>query len=376
MPSRVNWIPIAKPAFLGNEKKYVNECLDSGWISSIGKYIAEFESTFAKWCGVSHAVSCCNGTAALHVALLALGVRPGDEVIVPTLTFVATVNAVKMCGATPVFVDSEPGSWNLDPKAVEVQITEHTRGIVPVHLYGYPADMRAIGDLAKRRGLFVLEDAAEAHGATIEGKSVGALGNAAVFSFFGNKILTTGEGGIVVTNDEALAGQLRLLRSQGQDPNRRYWFPIIGYNYRMTNIAAAVGLAQLEKVAEHLEARKFIDHGYREHLRGITGLRFQAPVSGTKPTCWLFTLAFDETWPDRNAIMARLNERGIETRPVFYPIHTLPPYRKPAFHFPIAEKIAQSGINLPTWHGLDEDNIRFICGSLAEIRGGEKKKAA
>ncbi len=361
-------IPIARPAFLGNEKKYVNECMDSQWISSIGKYIGRFENDFARWCGVAHAVSCCNGTAALHAALLALGVSEGDEVIVPTLTFVATVNAVKMCGATPVFVDSQADTWNMDLKCVERAITPKTRGIIPVHLYGYPVDMEILLGIARPRGLFVLEDAAEAHGAKVGGKKVGTFGDAGVFSFFGNKILTTGEGGIVTTNDEELAGRIRLIRSQGQDPDRRYWFPIVGYNYRMTNIASAIGLAQVERADEHVRARTEIETWYRKRLAATPGVRLQKEEDWATPVCWLFTACFDDSWPPRDVIMQELATRGIETRPVFYPIHTLPPYRSGNRSFPVAEIIAQSGLNLPTWYGMSEDQVSYICNSLMDIR--------
>ncbi|HEX5576551.1 MAG TPA: DegT/DnrJ/EryC1/StrS aminotransferase family protein, partial [Gemmatimonadales bacterium] len=230
------FIPVAAPMLVGNEKAYVLDCLDSSWISSAGQYVSRFEAAFADFCGVKHAVACCNGTAALHVALSALGVGPGDEVIVPTLTFVATANAVIQCGARPVFVDSEPETWNIDPALIEAKITPRTKGIIVVHLYGHPAEMESIVSTARRHGLFVVEDAAEAHGAEHNGRRVGSLGDVGIFSFFGNKIITTGEGGMVTTSDDTLAARVRQLKAQGIDPNRRYWYPVIGYNYRMTNV--------------------------------------------------------------------------------------------------------------------------------------------
>ena len=243
-------IAVAAPTLNGNEKRYVLECLETTWISSIGRFITEFERGFARFCGVEHAIAVSNGTNALHLALVALGVTSGDEVIVPSLTYVATANAVTYCGAKPVLVDCDPRTLNIDPAAIAGKITAHTKGIIPVHLYGHPADMDPIISVAREHGLFVLEDAAEAHGAEYKGRRVGGLGNCAAFSFFGNKIMTTGEGGMVTTNDSALAAKLRLYRGQGLDPGRRYWHPVIGYNYRMTNIAAALGLAQLEQVDE------------------------------------------------------------------------------------------------------------------------------
>ena len=216
-------IPVAAPALVGRELEYVTDCLESSWISSAGRYVERFEDAFGEFVGVEHAIACCNGTAALHLALLALGVGPGDEVIVPTLTFVATANAVRYCGAVPVFVDSEPETWNLDPGEIEERCTERTKGIIAVHLYGHPADLDAITTVARRRGLWVLEDAAEAHGARYRGRIVGSLSDCAVFSFYGNKIVTTGEGGMIVTRNGELAARLRILRGQGQDPSRRYW---------------------------------------------------------------------------------------------------------------------------------------------------------
>ncbi|MGB8511125.1 MAG: DegT/DnrJ/EryC1/StrS family aminotransferase, partial [Pyrinomonadaceae bacterium] len=224
------FIPVAAPVLAGREKEYVADCMESGWISSSGKYVELFEAAFAKFCGVRHAVACCNGTVALHLALVALGVAPNDEVIVPTLTFVATANAVTYCGARPVFVDSEPETWNLDPAQVEAKITSRTKGIIAVHLYGQPAEMDALRAVARRHGLFLLEDAAEAHGALYKGRPAGSLGDVAAFSFYGNKIIATGEGGMVTTDDDALAARVRLLRGQGMDTERRYWFPVVGYN--------------------------------------------------------------------------------------------------------------------------------------------------
>jgi len=362
-------IPVAAPALVGNEQAYVMDCLESTWISSTGKYIEQFEAAFAEFCGTKYAISCCNGTVALHLSLLALGVGPGDEVIVPTLTFVSTANAVTYCGARPVFVDSEPKTWNLDPGSIEAKITPRTKGIIVVHLYGHPADMNAVVAIARRHGLFVVEDAAQAHGAEYEGRSVGSIGDVAAFSFYGNKIITTGEGGIVVTNDDALAGRARQLKGYGMEPGRRYWYPIIGYNYRMTNLAAAIGLAQLEKVEWHLQRRREVASWYRERLRGTPGLSWQLTAELAKHVWWMFTIVMeDERRVDPAAVMAHLQEHGIETRPVGYPVHTLPPYHSPSQEdrFPIAERVARGGINLPTWAGLTREDVQYVCGNLLE----------
>lgn len=364
-------IPVAAPSLIGNEKEYVNDCMESGWISSAGKYIELFEACFAEFCGVKHGVACCNGTVALHLALVALGVEAGDEVIVPTLTFVATANAVTYCGATPVFVDSEPETWNLNPASIESKITSRTKGIIAVHLYGHPAKMDELKEIARRHKLFLLEDAAEAHGAIYKGQTVGSIGEAAAFSFYANKIITTGEGGMVVTDDDALAERLRLLRGQGMDANRRYWFPVVGYNYRMMNPAAAIGLAQLEKIDEQIEARARIAALYKENLRKIDGLSWQDEQSWARNVYWMFNVILEpDKWATRDEIMKMLDERGIETRPVFYPTHTFPPYENSARanKFPVAERLAQNGISLPTWTGLKVADIKYICSALRECK--------
>ncbi|HEX8282413.1 MAG TPA: DegT/DnrJ/EryC1/StrS family aminotransferase [Pyrinomonadaceae bacterium] len=362
-------IPVAAPVFAGREKEYVADCMDSGWVSSGGKYVEMFEAAFAEFCGVRHAIACCNGTAALHVTLAALGVGPGDEVIVPTLTFVATANAVTYCGARPVFVDSEPATWNLDPSLVEEKVTPRTKGIVAVHLYGHPAEMGELRAVARRRGLFLLEDAAEAHGALYKGRPAGSLGDAAAFSFYGNKIIATGEGGMVTTDDDALAGRVRLLRGQGVDPERRYWFPVVGYNYRMMNLPAAIGLAQLERADWHTRRRREVAEGYLNLLRGLPCLRQQEESQWVRHAYWMFSVVLGgQSNVGRDTLMARLDERGVETRPLFHPLHLLPPYREAARgeEFPVAEWLARRGLSLPTWAGLSPEDLRYVCESLRE----------
>jgi perosamine synthetase len=367
-PEPARRIPVAAPVFAGREKEYVADCMESGWVSSGGKYVELFEAAFAEFCGVRHAVACCNGTAALHAALAALGVGPGDEVIVPTLTFVATANAVTYCGARPVFVDSEPVTWNLDPAQVEAKVTPRTKGIVAVHLYGHPANMDELRAVAGRRGLFLLEDAAEAHGALYNGRPAGSLGDAAAFSFYGNKIIATGEGGMVTTNDDALAARVRLLRGQGMDAARRYWFPVVGYNYRMMNLPAAIGLAQLERADWHTARRREVAATYLRLLRGDPFLRWQAEGEWARHAYWMFTVVLGYRAPaGRDELMARLAARGVETRPIFYPVHLLPPYREAAGGgFPVAESLSRRGLSLPTWAGLSFDDVRYVCQSLRE----------
>jgi perosamine synthetase len=364
-------IPVAAPSLIGNEKKYVADCMESGWISSAGKYIELFEKGFAEFCGVKHAIACCNGTVALHLALAALGVEPDDEVIVPTLTFVATPNSVTYCGAKPVFVDSEPETWNLDPVQVEAKITPRTKGIIAVHLYGHPAQMKKLKEIAERHKIFLLEDAAEAHGAVCDGQIIGSIGDAATFSFYANKIITTGEGGMVVTSNDALAEKVRLLRGQGMDPNRRYWHPIIGYNYRMMNLAAAIGLAQLEKINEQLAVRLKIAEAYRGRLQDLPGILPQPEQSWAQHAYWMFSIVLQpDLWQTRNKIIEELAQQGIETRPVFYPAHTFPPYLKfsDGAAFPVAENLSANGISLPTWAGLTEDEMDYVCRALEKCR--------
>lgn len=358
-------ISVAQPKLAGNERKYVLDCLDTNWISSNGKYIIAFEKSFAEFCGVKHAIATNNGTTALHLALVALGLEPGDEVIVPTVTYIATANAVRYCGATPVLVDVCQETMNIDPRDIERKITSRTRGIIPVHLYGHPADMEAVNRIASKHGLWVVEDAAEAHGAEVLGRKVGGLGTCATFSFFGNKIVTTGEGGMVTTNDDELAAKLRLLRGQGMDPQRRYWFPVVGYNYRMTNIQAAIGLAQMEMIDKALSDRRTLANWYNDALAGMQNkilLPRQEPWA--KQVYWMYTIFLRYgDGADRDAVMGALDEAGIETRPVFHPMHVLPPYKEDVA-YPTADLWAQRGINLPTHQDLTRDDVQRIATSL------------
>lgn len=357
-------IHIASPDLSGKESQYVAECVESTWISSAGRFISEFESAFAKIAGTRHVIATNNGTTALHLALVALGIGPGDEVIVPTLTYIATANAVRYCGATPVLADVEPDTMNLDPRDIEHRITERTRAIVPVHLYGHPADMPAIMAIAERHGLKVIEDAAEAHAARVDDRPVGSLAHVGTFSFFGNKIVTTGEGGAVTTDDDELAARLRLLRGQGMDPQRRYWFPEVGFNYRMTNVAAALGVAQLERLDEFLARRDEIGALYDRLLGGMDGLTLPVERPGTDRVHWIYTVLVDGfTEHQRDALIEALRADDIETRPVFYPLHVMPPYASDE-RFPVAERLGAEGISLPTHVLLEDEDIERVCSSL------------
>jgi len=352
----------------GNEKRYVLDCLDSSWISSSGKYIDKFEESFAKFCNARHAISCSNGTAALHLALLAVGLGPGDEVIVPTLTFIASANAVTYCGARAVFIDSDAETWNINPGLIESKVNSKTKGIVVVHFRGQPADMDPILDIARRHRLFVVEDAAQSHGAEYKGKKTGTLGDIGTFSFFGNKIITTGEGGMIVTNDDSFADRMRLLKNQGMRNEKRYWHPVVGYNYRMTNVAAAIGLAQLEKIQSQIQGRSEVASWYREDLQHVPGMNWQVEKEWAKRVWFLFTLVLgDDTRSIRDDLIPYLLKHGIDTRPVYYPLHSLPPYLKTdSDAFPVAERVSQRGINLPTWAGMKREDVRYVCGKISD----------
>ena len=361
---RRGFIPLADTVLDGNEKKYVLDCLETGWISGSGKYVDDFEREFASFCGVEHAVSVASGTAGLHVALLALGIGPGDEVIVPDLTYVASANAVTYCGAKPVFADVDLSNWTLDPRDAARKISPATKAIMPVHIYGHPADIDPILELASAHNLSVVEDAAEAHGAEYKGRRVGGLGDVGVFSFFGNKIITTGEGGMITTNDKVLADKIRLLKGQGMDAARRYWFPIVGYNYRMTNIQAAIGLAQLERIEWFIERKREIAALYDEAMRSLP---VTTPLEAVwaKSVYWLYSVCLPEEF-DRDQIMARLLERGIETRPFFHPMHHLPPYHQPGGDatLPVTANLAARGINLPSSPLMTHEDITYITNEL------------
>lgn len=352
-------IPIYQPDLSGNEREYVLECLDSSWISSKGHFIQEFEAGFARFTGMPHAISVCNGTVALHLALLALGIGPGDEVIVPSLTYIASVNAIRYVGATPVFCDSLPNTWQMDPADVEQRITPRTRAIMAVHLYGGACEMSRLAALCARYGLKLVEDCAEAIGTRLNGRHVGTFGDVATYSFFGNKTITTGEGGMVVCNDSALDSMLRRLRGQGLAANREYWHDIIGYNYRMTNICAAIGFAQLERIDTILKRKTRLATSYRRAMTG-TPMVFQHASPGESSSHWMITMLAPNA-SSRDLIRERLANAGIETRPTFPLVHHMPMYQDISLQLPIAEDISRRGMNLPSWHALGDEAVEEIA---------------
>ena len=351
-------IPVYQPDLSGKEREYVLECLDSTWISSKGRFIKDFEEGFAHFVGAPHAAGVCNGTVALHLALLALGIGPGDEVIVPTLTYIASVNAIRYVGASPVFCESLPNTWQLDPADVESRITPHTRAVMAVHLYGGACDMRALQAICQRHSLRLVEDCAEAIGTRLDGHHVGTFGDIATFSFFGNKTITTGEGGMVACRDSGLDALVRRLRGQGLADNREYWHDIVGYNYRMTNICAAIGLAQLERIDSILNQKRRLAASYRRALAD-SPIRFQEASPGEETSHWMVTILVPNA-ELRDPLRRELLAHGVETRPTFYPADQMPMYQVGEY-FPVAQDIAARGINLPSWHNLANDTIEEIA---------------
>ena len=369
--------PVARPVMTGNERKYLIDAFDSTWISSQGKYIGEIEKQFAEYIGVKEAISCTNGTVALHLALLAIDLKPGDEVIIPAVTYIATANAVRYMGGTPVFVDVRTDTMNVDESVIEKAITSRTKAIIVVHLYGHPCEMDTITDIAVRHNLFVIEDAAEAHGAQYNSMrsgvsvpiKVGSIGDLATFSFFGNKIITSGEGGMVTTNNEKFAKTMRFLKDQGMSAEKRYWFPVIGYNYRMTNLQAAILLGQFEQIDWHLEQRRRIADCYIKNLQDDKRFVIPPELPNVTSSYWMFTILLSKEYrAQRDSVMLRLAELGVESRPVFYPLPEMPPYFEEGHRekYPCSFEVSYAGFNLPSSNDLSNDDIDFICEKLRQ----------
>lgn len=354
--------PVYKPSLSGNEKIYVNECLDSTWISSKGHFIGDFEKAFANYINIAYAAGVCNGTVAIHLALVALGIGINDEVIVPTFTYIASANPIVQVGATPVFVDSDEDSWQMSPNDIEEKITPKTKAIIVVHLYGHPCDMDKIMQIAKKYNLLVIEDCAEAIGTRYKGQHIGTFGDVATFSFFGNKTITCGEGGMVVTNDATIYDRLVHFKGQGLAKYREYWHDTLGFNYRMTNIQAAIGLAQLEQVETFLAKKQQIAKWYCEFLTDLP-VRFHKPVGDVYHSFWMCSILVEKP-QIRDELRDYLKGYGIETRPTFYPIHTMPMYAKKFTKHHVAENLASRGINLPSYPALEKTDVQAICEKI------------
>jgi perosamine synthetase len=364
-----DFIPVYTPWLGDREAEYVLEAVQSGWISSLGKYVSQFEEEFARFCGVKYGVATSNGTTALHLALHALGIGPGDEVIVPALSFVASANAVAYTGAKPVFADVDMETWTLAPEDAERLLSPRTRAVMPVHLYGHPAPMDEIRAIAAAHNLWIVEDAAEAHGACAGDRRAGNLGHVGAFSFFANKIITTGEGGLLTTNDEALAARLRMLRDHAMPPEKRYWHDEIGFNYRMTNLQAAVGVAQMARIDEFIARKRRIAELYAEGLADLPGITLPVEKPGYTNVFWMYSVLIDAPFPlTRDEVIPALRQRGIDSRPFFHPLDTLPPYLSETPR-PQALALSRMGLNLPSSPRLSDGQVDRICQAFRDLAG-------
>lgn len=372
MTSPLGFIPVNEPLLGGNEKKYLNECIDTGWISSEGPFVRQFEELFSARVGRKYGVAVANGSAALEAAVAALGISRGDEVILPAFTIISCAAAVVRAGARPVLVDCDPATWNMVPEQVAEKITVKTRAILVVHTYGLPVDMAPILSLSDRQGLPVIEDAAEMHGQTYNGRPCGSFGHLSTFSFYPNKHLTTGEGGMIVTDDPGLAERCRGLRNLCFQPGKRFVHEELGWNFRMTNLQAAVGLAQLERLDEFVVRKRRMGRRYTELLANLPGV--QLPLERTayaENVYWVYGVVLDDTVPfDAEEAMRRLAIRGVGTRPFFWPMHEQPVFRKMGLFgteaYPVAERLARRGFYLPSGLALTDAQIERVAGLVRE----------
>lgn len=370
-----NFIPVCVPWLPGNEKKYVLDALETNWISSTGTYIDQFEKKFSEFCGVHYGVSCSNGFASLHLACIAIGLKKGDEVIVPTFTMSAPVNAVIMTGATPVFVDADKETFCIDVHKIEEKITSRTKAIIAVHIYGHPCAMDRIMHLARKYQLKVIEDAAEAHGAEYHTKKCGSISDIGCFSFYANKILTTGEGGMAITNNQAYAEKMKKIRNYAFE-QPRFLHREFGLNYRLTNLQAAIGLAQTENVKMLVEARKNIGEKYNEFLQGTKGLVLPVEKENCKNVYWMYGVVLTKVVKkSREEILNRLKEKGVDTRTFFIPMHKQPVFTERKVEnapdcaglYPISEALGRRGFYLPSSSNLTQEKIRSIADTLKEV---------
>lgn len=371
-------IPVCAPEIGEKEVEYVSKCIRSGWISSIGEYVAAFEERFARYCGCKFGVATNSGTTALHLALATLDVKEGDEVTIPTFTMIATPNAIAYTGAKPVLVDSEPSTWNIDVSRLGEKITRRTKAIMPIHTYGHPSDMNPILEMAKEHDLYVIEDAAEAHGAEYFGRRTGSLGDVGCFSFYANKIITTGEGGMLVTNNEEIAEKARWLGAHAFGRHGKHFYhEALGFNYRMSALEASLGLAQLERIDEFVSKRRNNAKLYNSFLSEIKGkvtLPPEAPWA--KNVYWMYSILIEESFGiSRNELMKRLEQQGIETRTFFYPVHVQPIYASqfnPA-DYPVADALSRKGINLPSGNNLAPSEVEQVCECIINLAKQKKE---
>ena len=359
-------IPVNEPAISKNALKYVTSCIKTGWISSAGNYLKDFEEKYAKFLGVKHAITTTNGTTALHLALLALGIKKGDEVILPSHTMMSSAAAIVYTGATPVLVDVESDTWNMDVSQIEKKINKRTKVIMPVHIYGHPVDMNFVIDLAKKYQLYIVEDAAESIGAKYKGKLTGTLGDIGCFSFYANKIITTGEGGMIVTSNDKIAKHARLLKDMAHSPQKRFLHKEIGFNFRMTNIQAALGVAQLEEVNKYIQKKRWMADLYNKKLSKIKGLTLPTERGWAKNVYWMYGIMVEKEFGiTRDEFMQRLYQKEIDTRTFFIPLHRQPALKRLGLFkgekYPVSDEISRKGLYLPSGLAITEKQIRTVC---------------
>jgi perosamine synthetase len=362
-------IPVSEPLIGDNVMARVRECIETGWISSVGPFLKAFEERWAAYCGASFGVAVTNGTAALQIAVRALGLEPGSEIILPSYTIICCVTAILEAGCVPVLVDAEPDTWCMDLDQVEAKITPRTRAIMPVHMFGHPVDMRRLRALAQKHDLAVIEDAAEAHGAEVEGRRVGGLGDMGCFSFYANKIITTGEGGMVVTTNPTFAERLRSYRNLCFRPERRFLHTELGHNYRMTNLQAAVGLSQIERIEDHIARKRAMAGWYRERLAGFPLIALPVERAWAKNVYWMHCIVLDDRLPfDAAELAVRLRQRGVDTRPLFIGMHEQPVLRERGLFageaYPVTERLARRGLYLPSGLTLTEAQVDRVTEAL------------
>ena len=365
-------LPVNQPLLDGREKELLIHCIDSGWISSDGPFISEFESRFANYIGVNYGVAVSNGTVALETALYAAGIQKDDEVIMPSFTIMSCALAAIRLGAIPVLVDAEPDTWNMDIAQIEKKITGKTKAIMPVHIYGHPVDMDPVMDIAKKHNLIVVEDAAEAHGAEYKGIKCGGIGHVAAFSFYANKIITTGEGGMVLTSDEKMAARARSYRNLCFRPERRFFHTELGNNCRMTNMQAALGVAQMERVEEFVEIKRRLGKHYIDKLQNIPGIKTQTEKPWAKTVYWMYCIELDSKLGlNAEQMIIALGRKDIGSRPFFLGLHEQPVLQKLGLfkneHYPVTKRISRQGLYLPSGLTLTEKQIEHVVSAVESI---------
>lgn len=359
-------ILVNEPIFIGKEKEYLTQCIDTKWVSSDGPFVKQFEELFAQFLGVKHAVAVCNGTVAIELAIAALDLQPGDEVILPAHTIISCPMGIIRRGCVPVLVDVDPHTWNMDVNQLESKITPRTKAIMPVHIFGQPCDMDPILALSEKYGLYIIEDAAEVHGAEYKGRKCGSLGHIATFSFYANKIVTTGEGGMIVTNDDEIAARARNYRNLCFQPQQRFLHEELGYNFRLTNLQAALGVAQMEVIDQLIQIKQEQGASYTARLQEVKGITLQKVEPFAKHVYWVFGLLLDDAVPFDAMEWARiLLENGVQTRPFFWPLHQQPVFHKMGLFrneaYPVAENIARRGLYVPSGMGLKKHELEEVC---------------